>query len=315
MAGGSGEVEKVSRDIKALRIQGAREIAKSAVRALASQAANSKAKNTNEFLAELIEAVGVLSSARPTEPMLRNALKKMLDETAKGVKSGKIKNAKEGGALVRALRDELLAYFEKSEEVISDYGAKLIEKGSVVLTHCHSHTVVGALVRAHELGKGIEVICTETRPLFQGRRTARELADGGVPVTLIVDSAVASFIREVDVVLVGADAVSATGDLVNKIGTAGIASLAYANNIPFYSAAEIYKFDPITLWGNKERIEERDAGEVLDAKSARGIKVRNPAFDVTPAKLLSAYITERGIVPPCDLLSVAWRELNLSEKK
>ncbi|MEW6328881.1 MAG: S-methyl-5-thioribose-1-phosphate isomerase [Candidatus Micrarchaeota archaeon] len=314
MAGGGSEVEKVSRDIRALRIQGAREIAKSAVRALSSQAANSRARNTNEFLAELIEAVGVLSSARPTEPMLRNALKRMLDETAKAVKSRKIKNAKEGGAVVVALQKKLLAYFDESESVIADYGAKIIEKGSTILTHCHSHTVVGALVRAHELGKNIEVICTETRPLFQGRRTARELADRGVPVTLIVDSAAASFMKDVDVVLVGADAVSATGDLVNKIGTAGIAALAYANNIPFYSAAEIYKFDPITLWGNREKIEERGAREIVDAKSARGIKVRNPAFDVTPAKFVGAYITEKGVVPPGDLLSVAWRELNLGAK-
>ena len=309
----TGEVERVYQEIKALRIQGAREIAKAAVRALSARASESRARDTNEFLAELIEAVEMLSFARPTEPMLRNALKRMLDEAAKGVKNKKIKNAREGGAFMRASAERLLKYFEESEGAIADYGAKLIEKESTVLTHCHSHTVVGALLRAHELGKEISVICTETRPRYQGRRTARELADEGVPVTLIVDSAVAAFIKDVDVVLVGADAVSATGELVNKIGTAGIAALAYANNIPFYSAAEIYKFDPVTLWGNREKIEERDPSEILEAKEARGINVRNPAFDVTPAKLVSAYITEKGVVPPGDMLSVAWRELNLGE--
>ncbi|PIN82922.1 translation initiation factor IF-2B subunit delta, partial [Candidatus Micrarchaeota archaeon CG11_big_fil_rev_8_21_14_0_20_47_5] len=142
--------------------------------------------------------------------------------------------------------------------------------------------------------------CTETRPLFQGRITARELSEAGIDTTITVDSAAKYAMEEfdIDAVLFGADAITSGGDLINKIGTSQIAQIASSAGIPVYSAAEIYKFDPATLWGGREGIEMRGREELLCGKEFKKVKAFNPAFDLTRAKFISAYITELGILPP-----------------
>ncbi|VVB65326.1 Ribose 1,5-bisphosphate isomerase [Candidatus Gugararchaeum adminiculabundum] len=299
------DVEQICRDIKALKIQGARNIAKWAVKALALQAKESDAKTPASFYGELVETADALASTRPTEPMLRNSLRNAIRFVFAKMTKEKVREI----SALKKIVAEAAAQYEKDVasdlEAIAEYGAREIPKGAVVLTHCHSSTVTAAIKRAYENDSKIRAICTETRPKFQGRITAKELRDAGLDVTMIVDSAVKSVIHEVDAVLVGADAVTAKGDLINKIGTAGVALIAYEQDIPFYSCAELHKFDLMTIWGKIEEIEERSADEVADPKEFRGIKIRNPAFDLTLAKYVSAYITEIGVMPPQGLIAIA----------
>ncbi|MEM4389156.1 MAG: S-methyl-5-thioribose-1-phosphate isomerase [Candidatus Micrarchaeia archaeon] len=297
------EVRDICRDIRALKIQGAREIAKAAVQALGIQARKSKAKKPSEFLAELLEAADALAATRPTEPMLRNSLRNAIRHVLVQLRRNRAMSV---GQLKAIVAREETNYFKNVEAAlrnIAEYGAKEIPQGATVITHCHSSTVMAVLKRAHELGKSIDVIACETRPKYQGHITARELRDAGVPVTLIVDSAMKSFIRDAHIALVGADAISATGDLYNKIGTSVLALVAHHAGVPFYSAAELHKFDPLTMWGTMETIEERAAEEIAGGPEFKGVRVRNPAFDVTPAEHIHAYITEMGVIPPQGLLS------------
>jgi ribose 1,5-bisphosphate isomerase len=150
-------------------------------------------------------------------------------------------------------------------------------------------------------GRKFEVFVTETRPRFQGHITARELARAGIPVTLILDDAVRYFMQRVDKVIVGADAVTANGALINKIGTSMVALAAHEARRRVFVAAETYKFSPETMIGELVTIEERDPSEIISDEQQRrvgSIKVLNPSFDVTPPEYIDLIITERGIIPP-----------------
>ena len=190
------------------------------------------------------------------------------------------------------------------------HGAERIPRGARVMTYCNAGalatsghgTAVGVIRSAHEQGKGISVIACETRPFLQGARlTAWELMQDDIPVTLIADNAAAFLMSrgEIDAVIVGADRVAANGDFANKIGTYGVAVVANRHKIPFYVAAPISTIDVSIASGRDIPIEERSESEVIGHGALRwapeGVKVRNPVFDVTPAELVSALITEREI--------------------
>jgi methylthioribose-1-phosphate isomerase len=192
-------------------------------------------------------------------------------------------------------------------------GAELIPDGANVLTHCNTGalaagaygTALGVVRAAHESGKRIHVWVDETRPLLQGARlTAWELREMGVPFTLITDSMAGHFMSRgaVDLAMVGADRIVANGDAANKIGTYSAAVLAHAHDIPFYFVAPTSTVDLSTPSGDLITIEERNPDEVTSFGGRRvapqGIDVANPAFDVTPARLIAAIVTERGIVRP-----------------
>ncbi len=165
-------------------------------------------------------------------------------------------------AMVSLASREFLRDLEASKERIAEIGAKRIQDNMVVFTHCHSSTVTNLLKKAKKEGKTFEVICTETRPAFQGRITAKEMVSLGVKTTFIVDSAARSFMSQVDLVIVGADALTSEGNVVNKIGTSTIAVLAHEARKPFYVVSELLKFDPATLYGDYEKIEERSPTEI-----------------------------------------------------
>jgi len=162
------------------------------------------------------------------------------------------------------------------------------------------------LAIAKKDGKNFKVICTETRPAFQGRITAKEMVELGVETTFIVDSAARSFMGNVSLVLVGADAITSEGNVVNKIGTSTIAVLANEARKPFYVVSELLKFDPETLYGGLEKIEQRNPKEVWDQAPEKLI-VRNPAFDVTPRKYIHGFICEEGVVVPQSIVEVMHR--------
>ena len=298
------DIDETCRKIKSLEIQGARNVALAALDSLAYEVEKSKAKNTNELLSEIIVNIDKLASLRSTEPMLENFLSNFLDY----IKNKKnIKEIKDSTKIhLKNFKSEL----EKGIEKIIVYGTNLLRDKERILTHCHSSTVEKILINLSNI-KNFEVYCTETRPLFQGRITARNLSKF-VKVNLIVDSAVGYFMKDIDVVIVGADVVTARGALINKIGTSTIANTARDYNVPFYSACELWKYDPRSKYGVQRSIEFRDENEVLpeeERKKMGRVKILNPAFDITDDRYINGYICEKGVVTPYEFVRFAEERL------
>jgi ribose 1,5-bisphosphate isomerase len=295
-------IQDTAEKIRKLQVQGARNVAIAAVQALQTHASQTRAETKAQFLAELKEAQAVFAAARETEPLMRNALRCIISQT-QNAHTQNIGVLREN---VVANAGRFLKDLEASREQIAEIGAKRIGDGSVVFTHCHSSTVTRLLAKAKEQGKTFRVICTETRPAFQGRITAKELAGLGIDTTFIVDSAARTFIGDADIVVVGADAITSEGNVVNKIGTSAIAVIAREARVPFYVVSELLKFDPETLYGECEKIEQRSPSEVW-SEAPKGLAVRNPAFDVTPNRYIHGIICEEGIIPPQTIMEVVRR--------
>ncbi|MGC8538955.1 MAG: translation initiation factor eIF-2B [Candidatus Micrarchaeia archaeon] len=258
----------VVRRIKELKIQGAEEVAIAAVNAWK----DAKDKKL---------AAKVLEQARPTEPMLRNAMKYLR---------------------IYGNPDRFLDMVEKGRQRISLYGSRLIKNDSIVYTHCHSSTVESILKRSKDSGMDFEVHVTETRPLFQGRITAAHLSKYHIKVKMFVDSAAMYAMKDADVMLIGSDAITSDGEVVNKIGSRLFAKIASEMGIPVYAAADSLKFDPMTKYGFTERIERRSEREVWPNKP-HGVDIVNPAFEVVPSEYVEGVITEFGILKPDALVT------------
>jgi methylthioribose-1-phosphate isomerase len=259
-----------------------------------------------EYRERLDQVIFVLSSTRPTAVNLFWALERM-KKVADRSKTEDPEN------LDRLLLDEALTIHEEDKlmcEKIGEFGATLLKDGDTVLTHCNAGalatggigTALGIIYTAAWQGKKISVYADETRPVLQGARlTLWELQQQGIDVTLICDNTAATVMKnkKIDCVIVGADRVAANGDVANKIGTYNVAILAKHHKIPFYVAAPSSSFDPNIPDGSKIVIEERAPDEVTECFGKRtapeNTKVYSPAFDVTPASLVSAYIAETGI--------------------
>ena len=222
----------------------------------------------------------------------------------------------DANAILHALHSEATAILEEDRAMcrrIGEHGAQLIHDGSRVITHCNAGalatagigTALAAIYVAAEQGKRIAVYADETRPLLQGSRlTVWELARAGIPATVVVDSAAASLMRagEIDLCIVGADRIAANGDVANKVGSYSLAVAAHHHGIPFYVAAPVTTFDPATPSGADIIVEQRSPAEVApDFQDAPLVSVHNPAFDVTPAELITAIVSDRGVhQPPYD---------------
>ena len=308
-------VEAVARAIERMQVRGAPALGMTAAMALALVTLRSKARDKAELLGELGRAAARLKRTRPTGADLFACLDRVL-AVAHSAKGGP-KEARE--AVVGETR-HMLERADERDRRMGELGAALIENGSRVLTHCNAGwlatagkygTALAPIRVARELGKRVSVVVTETRPLLQGARlTAWELKREGIPATVITDGAVGHLMaqREVDLVMVGADRIASNGDVVNKIGTYTLAVLAKAHGVPFYSVAPTTTIDPGVRSGFEVPIEQRDPREVELLADTRlipkGVKVLNPAFDVTPARLVTAIVTELGIVKPTELRSL-----------
>ncbi len=286
-------IPEVAQRIKTLEVKGARRVAIAALEALQVLAKETRAKSSQQFIQDLLEAKKILFASRPTEPLMRNAITFVVDR----VLSTENKEVNELSKIVLSSSQEFLSKLETSRKKIAEIGAKRILNGMTILTHCHSSTVTNILRKAKQEGKNFEIICTETRPIFQGRITAQEMLNLEIKTTIIVDSAARSFIKQADIVLVGADALTSEGGIVNKIGTSTIALLAQEARVPFYVASELLKFDAATLWGEYEAIEERSRDEVWK-EAPQDLVVKNPAFEATRAEFIHGLICEEGIIPP-----------------
>ena len=295
-------VLEAAKRIRRLEVQGATNVALTAIRALVEQMRESKAKSREEALAEIEEARDILFGARETEPFMRNALRYIEWR----VRAARWESVEELNQLMEAVADEFIQRFGEARKRIEDVGSRRILPGTRILTHCHSSTVIGVLRAAKRRGIEYEVICTETRPLYQGRITAKELLEMGVRTTMIVDSAVRTFLKQVDLVLVGADAITSEGNIINKIGTSLIALAAQEARVPFYVVTELLKFDPQTIHGDYEAIEERAASEIWP-DAPEGLAIRNPAFDVTRRDYIHGIICEEGVISPHSILEAVRR--------
>ncbi len=279
--------------IKKLEVQGARSVAIAAIKALQTLAEQTNAKSKISFLAELKEAQSMLFASRETEPLMRNAVHWIISQA----QDSGTEQVDALSGMVSSNVSLFLQNLEASRERTAEIGAKRIRDGMLVFTHCHSSTVTRLLAKAKSDGKNFSVICTETRPAFQGRITAREMVELDIQTMFIVDSAARSYMGDVDIVLVGADAITSEGNVVNKIGSSTIAVLANEARKPFYVVSELLKFDPETLSGEYEEIEQRNPAEVWK-EAPEKLYVRNPAFDVTPSKFIHGLICEEGVIAP-----------------
>ena len=287
------EVKVTAEKISKMEIRGAGKIARSVAEVLKACAKSSEAKGAKEFVEELEEAGNKLISARPSAVSLPNAVRFIINR----IKTANL-NAKKLKELTIKTADKFIEDSKKAVERIGEIGARRIADGDVIMTHCHSLAVLSVIKTSWRQGKKIKVIATESRPRYQGHITVRELIKEGIPCTLIVDSAVRAFMKQVDKVIVGADSIAANGAVVNKIGTSQLALAAHEARVLFLVAAESYKFHPQTLVGELVEIEERSAREIANPQDFKGAKIRNPAFDVTPPEYIDLIITEKGVMPP-----------------
>ena len=296
-------VHVIADRIRKLEVQGARNVAIAAIKALEALAEETSAKTRKELMKELAEARAILFASRATEPLMRNAVRWIISQVENSDKQQVGALAK----LVSSSSSQFLKNLEASKECIAEIGAKRIRDNAVVFTHCHSSTVTHLLSKAKKDGKTFEVVCTETRPVFQGRITAKEMLALGVKTTFIVDSAARSFMRNADLVIVGADAITSEGNVINKIGTSTVALLAHEARKPFYVVSELLKFDPATVCGDYEKIEERSPDEVWKG-APESLVIRNPAFDVTRRDYIHGVICEEGVIPPHSVKEVMHRK-------
>jgi ribose 1,5-bisphosphate isomerase len=296
-------IQETAEKIRKLEIQGARNVAINAIKAVEALAKQTKAKNKTDFLKELSKAKKTLFVTRETEPLMRNAIRWIMNQVDKN----NSKKVNDIAKTVSSSANQFLNNLERSREEIATIGANRIRNGSVIFTHCHSSTVTYMLQKAKQQGKIFEVICTETRPVFQGRKTAKEMLDLDLKTTMIVDSAARHFMNQADIVLVGSDAITSEGNVINKIGTSLIALAAHEARTPFYVVSELLKFDPATIHGDYEKIEERDSSEVWKDPPKKLI-IRNPAFDVTRRDYIHGIICEEGIISPHSTMEVVRRK-------
>ena len=301
--------QEVRRAIKDMIVRGAPAIGITAAMGLVLGAEKLKTRSRRAFLFGLKRIARGLSKARPTAVNLFWALERCM----KRVQEAEDASPRE---LIEILRQEALSIWEKDIEAnrrLSRFGAELLPEEGAVLTHCNAGalatggygTALGVIRAAVEAGKRLSVLADETRPYLQGARlTAWELEKVGIPVTILPDAAAGFLMAQglVQAVVVGADRIAANGDTANKIGTYALAVLAKENGIPFYVAAPSSTFDLRCPSGQNIPIEERRPEEVLSCGgrrvAPRGVSALNPAFDLTPARFITAFVTEKGLIYP-----------------
>lgn len=287
------KVQETAEKIRTMEIRGAGRIAKAAAEAIRDYAAGLEVTSIEEFSVSISEISSFLISTRPTAVSLPNAVKLASKYTSNNVEDAKQEIVRNANLFIERA--------DKALGKIGKIGSRRVKNGDIIMTHCNSHAALSIITAAFEDGKDISVIATESRPRRQGLLTIRHLNDFGIPTTLIVDSAVRYYMKEVDKVIVGADAIAANGALVNKIGTSQLALAAHEARKSFMVAAETYKFSPSTIIGNPIEIEERSSEEVIDPAILADlphVQIRNPAFDFTPAEYIDMIVTDIGIIPP-----------------
>lgn len=301
--------DQVAKAIKDMIVRGAPAIGVTAAYGIVIGMNAINQSDKSAFFSELQHIADEMKNTRPTAVNLFWAVDRVVKKALEN-KDKSIEDIKQIVSLeAKKMDDEDV----QSNQKIGEYGNQLIHHGDTILTHCNAGslatcdygTALGVIRAAHEAGKQVRVFADETRPYLQGARlTAYELMEDGIPVTLICDNMAGYFMHTgaINCCIVGADRIASNGDTANKIGTYSVAVLAKENNIPFYVAAPVSTIDFQINSGQEIPIEERDRREVTHIREIQlapeGVEVRNPAFDVTPNRYITAIITERGILYP-----------------
>jgi ribose 1,5-bisphosphate isomerase len=279
--------------IKSMEIRGAGKIARAAAAELRDFADRLKTDDLDEFNENMRFAAQLLVETRPTAVSLPNAVRAVMRYKGENVDEARMNVVK--------LADEFIKNSDNAVKRIGEIGARRVRDGDTIMTHCNSAAAISIMAEAHAQGKDFTIIATESRPRLQGHLTIKQLDKLGIKTVLIVDSAVRYFMKEVSLVIMGADSVTVNGSVINKIGTSQLALAAHEARKNVIIAAETYKFSPRTIIGELVEIEERDSSEVLGKNKMEefsNVSVRNPAFDVTPRDYIDLICTEEGAIPP-----------------
>ena len=302
--------EEVAHAIRSMQVRGAPAIGVAAAYGLLLAALAASTSDSDAFVDDLEHVADMLRRTRPTAVNLQWALDRVLARARSAAERDGVAAAQ---TALRTLADRMADEDVEANRRLGAFGLELVPSGANILTHCNAGalatvdygTALGVVRAAHEARRGIHVYVDETRPFLQGARlTTWELQQLGVPMTLITDNMAGHFMSrgKVDLVLVGADRIAANGDVANKIGTYSLAVLARENGVPFYVAAPLSTVDLSLASGADIPIEERSAREVAEVSGVRiapeGVATAHPAFDVTPARLVTAIVTERGVLRP-----------------
>lgn len=293
--------------IKSLEIQGATNVALSAIQFLSDYAREFTCSTVEDCINKLEKGKELLMATRPTEPAMQNGLNFIMNKIRKC--KGELCTEDVPGR-IEQYKDEYEQLIWDSKERIAEIGARRIpeikigdtrnisrqENDFVVMTHCHSSVVSGILLKAKEEGKTFRVINTETQPKLQGRTTAKELSEAGIEVIHIVDSAMRWAVKkyQVDLIIIGADSITSEGTVLNKIGSRLLALVAHEEHVPFYVASPLLKYQPQTTFGILEKIEMRSPSEIWE-NAPGSINIKNPAFETVSRRYIDGLITEAGI--------------------
>ncbi len=293
-------VDQIVRDIKDIKIQGATNVAIATFEGIKLYLSDYKKEVPLEVFFADVEKVGIsLAEARPNEPLAKNGLKYLSHMIR--VKFPGLTSIEEAKKAYVELSEEYLQLIKSSKSLIVENSETILKGVDEIVTHCHSSTAEKVIIEQSKRVKDLTAVCTETRPLFQGRITAKNLLDAGVDTTMIADSAVESFIigkglRNTDVVFLGCDQITMQGEAINKIGSWGVAMAAYYASKPLYIMGSILKTDVSTVY-KPVQIEMRDAKELWQ-DAPEGLKMINPAFEIINKELITGFLTEIGLVKP-----------------
>jgi len=300
-----GEIDKILEDIKGLKVQGATNVCIATFEGMKLYLELSKTQDLEILKEGFFGAGEKLANARPNEPLARNGVhyvKYFFKQKHSDI--SQVNSAKE---MLKELCDEYLGLITAAKKSSIEKCARYLTNYDKILTHCHSSTVVDLIKAISKGDKNFEVVSTETRPLYQGRITAKNLIDAGIKTTLIADSAAESFAINrgsvpIDVVFLGSDQIMKGGYVINKIGSWGIAVAAHYGGKPLYIVSNLLKFDKDSLFSDVE-IEIREDRE-LWPEAPRGLDMYNPAFEIVDNALITGFVTELGILKPNEVEKV-----------
>jgi ribose 1,5-bisphosphate isomerase len=301
-------IQRTIDDIVAIKVQGATNVALATFEAIQEWASTTDIKDWTVFKDKVGTYATMLANARPNEPLAKNGVRYLLTNLT--LKYHNLSDVKEGSKAVAELAGAYNALLKQSKVQIVKHGLETLQDPNVIFTHCHSSTAEAIIVGLNERKK-LSAIATETRPLFQGRITAKNLVSHGVKTIMIVDSAAAFFIKDdtqlpVDAVFLGADQINVYGDTVNKVGSFSMALSAYFASKPLYIVTPSLKIDLSTIY-SPIKIELRKGSEIWP-EAPQGLEILNPAFDIIPRQFITGFITEFGVIKPEDLENRVRRE-------
>jgi ribose 1,5-bisphosphate isomerase len=301
-------IQQAIDDIVAIKIQGATNVALATFITVGEWAKDTEITDFQEFRDKLSQYMSMLANARPNEPLAKNGARYIENQLV--LQHPGLKDVKSAAKAVIDLANSYVKLLEESKKQIVIHGVELCKHADVVFTHCHSSTAE-AIISGINQDHKIRAVNTETRPLYQGRITSKNLIKAGVETIMIVDSAASYFIADdsflpVDVVFLGADQISVTGDALNKIGSFSMGLSAYYASKPLYIVTPSLKLDLSTIY-NPIKIELRKDSEVWP-EAPKELDIINPAFDLVPHQFITGYITEFGLIKPEEIEDKVRRE-------